>query len=182
MAAELGMRGPKKGSVAKRRLVKLVVNFLFYFRPDEAEALWKTSAGSITSNAVAKSSVRSGWRLFAGPGRALGASGNWVEHMEDVISEPGPFLQLRVHETKPRLLQERDQEDDRQGKCMMLEKAVNRLLLTEQATVLAISAGLFFNKGKDLQLCPPGAPVAHWAMRATSMQCLSPNTQVRWKQ
>lgn len=39
MAAELGMRGPKKGSVAKRRLVKLVVNFLFYFRPDEAEPL-----------------------------------------------------------------------------------------------------------------------------------------------
>ena len=69
MAAELGMRGPKKGSgersgtperaggrlkgrewagaeparsrlvlaVVKRRLVKLVVNFLFYFRTDEAE-------------------------------------------------------------------------------------------------------------------------------------------------
>lgn len=68
MAAELSMRGPKKGSgkrlragdgvgtgwgeemgspgcaeprpvptVAKRRLVKLVVNFLFYFRTDEAE-------------------------------------------------------------------------------------------------------------------------------------------------
>ncbi|XP_050626666.1 pleckstrin homology domain-containing family J member 1 isoform X1 [Macaca thibetana thibetana] len=37
MAAELGMRGPKKGSVLKRRLVKLVVNFLFYFRTDEAE-------------------------------------------------------------------------------------------------------------------------------------------------
>ncbi|KAM5191037.1 pleckstrin homology domain-containing family J member 1 [Callospermophilus lateralis] len=39
LAAELGMRGPKKGSVAKRRLVKLVVNFLFYFRTDEAEPL-----------------------------------------------------------------------------------------------------------------------------------------------
>ncbi|KAM6168730.1 pleckstrin homology domain-containing family J member 1 [Erethizon dorsatum] len=39
MAAELSMRGPKKGSVAKRRLVKLVVNFLFYFRTDEAEPL-----------------------------------------------------------------------------------------------------------------------------------------------
>ncbi|XP_062040861.1 pleckstrin homology domain-containing family J member 1 [Lepus europaeus] len=37
MAAELGMRGPKKGSALKRRLVKLVVNFLFYFRTDEAE-------------------------------------------------------------------------------------------------------------------------------------------------
>uniref|UniRef100_A0A8C7AHU8 Pleckstrin homology domain-containing family J member 1 n=1 Tax=Neovison vison TaxID=452646 RepID=A0A8C7AHU8_NEOVI len=37
LAAELGMRGPKKGSVLKRRLVKLVVNFLFYFRTDEAE-------------------------------------------------------------------------------------------------------------------------------------------------
>ncbi|XP_066132995.1 pleckstrin homology domain-containing family J member 1 isoform X1 [Saccopteryx bilineata] len=37
MAAELGMRDPKKGSVVKRRLVKLVVNFLFYFRTDEAE-------------------------------------------------------------------------------------------------------------------------------------------------
>ncbi|KAM9244933.1 pleckstrin homology domain-containing family J member 1 isoform 2-T2 [Dugong dugon] len=39
MAAELGMRGPKKGSVVKRRLVKLVVNFLFYFRTDEAEPI-----------------------------------------------------------------------------------------------------------------------------------------------
>nr|XP_004654969.1 pleckstrin homology domain-containing family J member 1 [Jaculus jaculus] len=39
MAAELSMRGPKKGSVPKRRLVKLVVNFLFYFRTDEAEPL-----------------------------------------------------------------------------------------------------------------------------------------------
>uniref|UniRef100_A0A668RMY9 Pleckstrin homology domain-containing family J member 1 n=1 Tax=Oreochromis aureus TaxID=47969 RepID=A0A668RMY9_OREAU len=28
-AAELGMRGPKKGDVVKKRLVKLVVNFLF---------------------------------------------------------------------------------------------------------------------------------------------------------
>ncbi|KAG7526992.1 fizzy-related-like [Solea senegalensis] len=37
MAAELGMRGPKKGDVIKRRLVKLVVNFLFYFRTDEEE-------------------------------------------------------------------------------------------------------------------------------------------------
>uniref|UniRef100_A0A2K5F9H0 Pleckstrin homology domain-containing family J member 1 n=1 Tax=Aotus nancymaae TaxID=37293 RepID=A0A2K5F9H0_AOTNA len=48
MAAELGMRGPKKGSGESgpgrdtgsgvpRRLVKLVVNFLFYFRTDEAE-------------------------------------------------------------------------------------------------------------------------------------------------
>ena len=40
MAAELGMRGPKTGSVLKRRLVKLVVNFLFYFRTDEAEVGW----------------------------------------------------------------------------------------------------------------------------------------------
>ncbi|XP_053767857.1 pleckstrin homology domain-containing family J member 1 isoform X3 [Desmodus rotundus] len=39
LAAELGMRGPKKGSVVKRRLVKLVVNFLFYFRTDEAEPI-----------------------------------------------------------------------------------------------------------------------------------------------
>ncbi|XP_037680073.1 pleckstrin homology domain-containing family J member 1 isoform X2 [Choloepus didactylus] len=39
LAAELGMRGPKKGSVLKRRLVKLVVNFLFYFRTDEAEPI-----------------------------------------------------------------------------------------------------------------------------------------------
>ncbi|XP_056678191.1 pleckstrin homology domain-containing family J member 1 isoform X1 [Monodelphis domestica] len=38
-AAEIGMRVPKKGSVVKRRLVKLVVNFLFYFRTDEAEML-----------------------------------------------------------------------------------------------------------------------------------------------
>ncbi|XP_041087037.1 pleckstrin homology domain-containing family J member 1-like isoform X1 [Polyodon spathula] len=36
-AAELGMRGPKKGDVVKRRLVKLVINFLFYFRMDEEE-------------------------------------------------------------------------------------------------------------------------------------------------
>ncbi|OCU00561.1 hypothetical protein XELAEV_18006339mg [Xenopus laevis] len=38
-AAELGMRGPKKGSVLKKRLVKLVVNFLFYFRTDEEEPI-----------------------------------------------------------------------------------------------------------------------------------------------
>lgn len=38
-AAELGMRGPKKGDVVKKRLVKLVVNFLFYFRIDEEEPL-----------------------------------------------------------------------------------------------------------------------------------------------
>uniref|UniRef100_A0AAV2JQ32 Fizzy-related protein homolog n=2 Tax=Gobiidae TaxID=8220 RepID=A0AAV2JQ32_KNICA len=33
------MRGPKKGDVVKRRLVKLVVNFLFYFRTDEEEPI-----------------------------------------------------------------------------------------------------------------------------------------------
>eukprot|EP00079_Xenopus_tropicalis_P022010 XP_012813763.1 PREDICTED: pleckstrin homology domain-containing family J member 1 isoform X1 [Xenopus tropicalis] len=38
-AAELSMRGPKKGSVLKKRLVKLVVNFLFYFRIDEEEPI-----------------------------------------------------------------------------------------------------------------------------------------------
>ncbi|XP_073542497.1 pleckstrin homology domain-containing family J member 1 [Phyllobates terribilis] len=38
-AAELNMRGPKKGSVLKKRLVKLVVNFLFYFRADEEEPI-----------------------------------------------------------------------------------------------------------------------------------------------
>ncbi|XP_077128061.1 pleckstrin homology domain-containing family J member 1 isoform X2 [Ranitomeya variabilis] len=38
-AAELHMRGPKKGSVMKKRLVKLVVNFLFYFRADEEEPI-----------------------------------------------------------------------------------------------------------------------------------------------
>ncbi|XP_075060817.1 pleckstrin homology domain-containing family J member 1 [Mixophyes fleayi] len=38
-AAELSMRGPKKGSVLKKRLVKLVVNFLFYFRADEEEPI-----------------------------------------------------------------------------------------------------------------------------------------------
>lgn len=37
MAAELGMRGPKKGDGFKKRLVKLVVNFLFYFKTDEEE-------------------------------------------------------------------------------------------------------------------------------------------------
>ncbi|NWR25145.1 PKHJ1 protein, partial [Emberiza fucata] len=36
-AAEIRMSVPKKGSVLKKRLVKLVVNFLFYFRTDEAE-------------------------------------------------------------------------------------------------------------------------------------------------
>ncbi|KAG7273192.1 hypothetical protein CRUP_019319 [Coryphaenoides rupestris] len=38
-AAELGMKGPKKGDVVKKRLVKLVVNFLFYFRIDEEEPI-----------------------------------------------------------------------------------------------------------------------------------------------
>ncbi|XP_069042049.1 pleckstrin homology domain-containing family J member 1 [Lepisosteus oculatus] len=38
-AAQLGMRGPKRGDVMKKRLVKLVVNFLFYFRTDEEEPL-----------------------------------------------------------------------------------------------------------------------------------------------
>lgn len=38
-AAELGMRGPKKGDVVKRRVVKLMVNFLFYFRIDEDEPI-----------------------------------------------------------------------------------------------------------------------------------------------
>ncbi|XP_062365918.1 pleckstrin homology domain-containing family J member 1 isoform X1 [Cinclus cinclus] len=38
-AAEIRMSVPKKGSVLKKRLVKLVVNFLFYFRTDEAEPI-----------------------------------------------------------------------------------------------------------------------------------------------
>ncbi|XP_051985468.1 pleckstrin homology domain-containing family J member 1-like [Xyrauchen texanus] len=38
-AAELGMRGPNKGDVVKKRLVKLIVNFLFYFRTDEDEPI-----------------------------------------------------------------------------------------------------------------------------------------------
>ncbi|XP_026133586.1 pleckstrin homology domain-containing family J member 1 [Carassius auratus] len=38
-AAELGMKGPKKGDVVKRRVVKLIVNFLFYFRIDEDEPI-----------------------------------------------------------------------------------------------------------------------------------------------
>ncbi|XP_051990065.1 pleckstrin homology domain-containing family J member 1 [Xyrauchen texanus] len=38
-AAELGMKGPKKGDVVKKRLVKLIVNFLFYFRTDEDEPI-----------------------------------------------------------------------------------------------------------------------------------------------
>ncbi|KAM6464007.1 pleckstrin homology domain-containing family J member 1 [Liasis olivaceus] len=38
-AAEILMRAPKKGSALKKRLVKLVVNFLFYFRTDEAEPI-----------------------------------------------------------------------------------------------------------------------------------------------
>ncbi|XP_060702058.1 pleckstrin homology domain-containing family J member 1 isoform X1 [Hemiscyllium ocellatum] len=36
-AAELTMKGPKRNDAAKCRLVKLVVNFLFYFRIDEEE-------------------------------------------------------------------------------------------------------------------------------------------------
>ncbi|XP_043946702.1 pleckstrin homology domain-containing family J member 1 [Protopterus annectens] len=36
-AAELFMKGYKKGDVPKKRLMKLVVNFLFYFRVDEEE-------------------------------------------------------------------------------------------------------------------------------------------------
>ncbi|XP_007896898.1 pleckstrin homology domain-containing family J member 1 [Callorhinchus milii] len=36
-AAQLHMRGPKRGDAVKHRLVKLVVNFLFYFRIDEEE-------------------------------------------------------------------------------------------------------------------------------------------------
>ncbi|XP_040097797.1 pleckstrin homology domain-containing family J member 1 isoform X1 [Oryx dammah] len=71
MAAELGMRGPKKGSVVKRRLVKLVVNFLFYFRTDEAEASWRTQRGSTTSSAAVRSSVRSGWLRCVEPGGVL---------------------------------------------------------------------------------------------------------------
>ncbi|XP_013931847.1 PREDICTED: pleckstrin homology domain-containing family J member 1-like [Thamnophis sirtalis] len=38
-AAEVLMRAPKKGSALKKRLVKLVVNFLFYFRTDETEPI-----------------------------------------------------------------------------------------------------------------------------------------------
>ncbi|XP_060761344.1 pleckstrin homology domain-containing family J member 1 [Neoarius graeffei] len=38
-AAELGMKGPKKGDVMKKRLVKLIVNFLFYFRTYEEEPI-----------------------------------------------------------------------------------------------------------------------------------------------
>uniref|UniRef100_A0A8C5MD53 Pleckstrin homology domain-containing family J member 1 n=1 Tax=Leptobrachium leishanense TaxID=445787 RepID=A0A8C5MD53_9ANUR len=38
-AAELNMKSPKKGSVLKKRLVKLIVNFLFYFRTDEEEPI-----------------------------------------------------------------------------------------------------------------------------------------------
>ncbi|XP_029466840.1 pleckstrin homology domain-containing family J member 1 isoform X1 [Rhinatrema bivittatum] len=38
-ADEMWMKGPKKGSVLKKRLMKLVVNFLFYFRIDEEEPI-----------------------------------------------------------------------------------------------------------------------------------------------
>lgn len=38
-SAELGMRGPKRGDVVKKRVVKLIVNFLFYFRTDEEEPI-----------------------------------------------------------------------------------------------------------------------------------------------
>ncbi|XP_025755908.1 pleckstrin homology domain-containing family J member 1 isoform X3 [Oreochromis niloticus] len=59
-AAELGMRGPKKGDVVKKRLVKLVVNFLFYFRTDEEEHFWMKQRGSMCLNVILKSSVPSG--------------------------------------------------------------------------------------------------------------------------
>lgn len=77
MAAELGMRGPKKGSVAKRRLVKLVVNFLFYFRPDEAEVgVWGARGTGAARRpalmAVSRAAPRSpvAGALQSGPGRA----------------------------------------------------------------------------------------------------------------
>ncbi|XP_053318482.1 pleckstrin homology domain-containing family J member 1 [Spea bombifrons] len=38
-ADELNMKGPKKGCALKKRLVKLVANFLFYFRTDEEEPI-----------------------------------------------------------------------------------------------------------------------------------------------
>lgn len=60
-AAELSMRGPKKGSVLKKRLVKLVVNFLFYFRADEEEPI---GALLLEHCIVKKEEERSFWISF----------------------------------------------------------------------------------------------------------------------
>ncbi|XP_074932960.1 pleckstrin homology domain-containing family J member 1 isoform X2 [Phalacrocorax aristotelis] len=93
-AAEILMRVPKKGSVLKKRLVKLVVNFLFYFRTDEAEPIGalllehcritkeeenvfsisefcvslRSQRENTALNVTAKSSVRSGLRHSSEPG------------------------------------------------------------------------------------------------------------------
>ncbi|XP_011928354.1 PREDICTED: pleckstrin homology domain-containing family J member 1 isoform X1 [Cercocebus atys] len=113
MAAELGMRGPKKGSVLKRRLVKLVVNFLFYFRTDEAEVGASRARGRVPGWGPAEagcSPLRPGARVSSSPSEPCCWSG-----AESSGKSPAPSPSLRVHAAKPRLLQERNPEGDRQG-------------------------------------------------------------------
>uniref|UniRef100_A0A672JV89 Pleckstrin homology domain-containing family J member 1 n=1 Tax=Sinocyclocheilus grahami TaxID=75366 RepID=A0A672JV89_SINGR len=69
-AAELGMRGPKKGDVVKRRLVKLIVNFLFYFRTDEDEVSVKQRLIWI-STASLSLSLEFNWFVFQPIGALL---------------------------------------------------------------------------------------------------------------
>uniref|UniRef100_A0A8C4N4G3 Pleckstrin homology domain containing J1 n=1 Tax=Equus asinus asinus TaxID=83772 RepID=A0A8C4N4G3_EQUAS len=72
LAAELGMRGPKKGSVVKRRLVKLVVNFLFYFRTDVVVVGgWGWSGvGEVSGSGPGSGSPLAAGALQSRPGRA----------------------------------------------------------------------------------------------------------------
>uniref|UniRef100_A0A452QAE0 Pleckstrin homology domain containing J1 n=1 Tax=Ursus americanus TaxID=9643 RepID=A0A452QAE0_URSAM len=122
LAAELGMRGPKKGSVLKRRLVKLVVNFLFYFRTDEAEVgrrarenrpggcssagFLEDPGGSTTLNAAVKEQCQEWMGLCVEPGgvwaypeddckvhRGHGGAGGWSQGCGPL----GPGLMLPIH-------------------------------------------------------------------------------------
>uniref|UniRef100_A0A4X1VNB7 Sesquipedalian n=1 Tax=Sus scrofa TaxID=9823 RepID=A0A4X1VNB7_PIG len=136
MAAELGMRGPKKGSVVKRRLVKLVVNFLFYFRTDEAEPV----GALLLEHCRVTQEEPSGFSIsfledperkyhfeccseeqcqewMAALRRARWDVGwSWGFGAEQVaVGSHHCLPQLRIHAKEPRLLQERDPEGDWQG-------------------------------------------------------------------
>uniref|UniRef100_A0A7N5J8T6 Uncharacterized protein n=1 Tax=Ailuropoda melanoleuca TaxID=9646 RepID=A0A7N5J8T6_AILME len=71
LAAELGMRGPKKGSVLARgnRQLRPVVGLGGGSEWEQTwgllplQASWRTRRGSITLNAAVRSNVRSGWGL-----------------------------------------------------------------------------------------------------------------------
>lgn len=142
MAAELGMRGPKKGSgersgtperaggrlkgrewagaelarsrlvlaVVKRRLVKLVVNFLFYFRTDEAEVgCWGGLQWGLRSEfgvggwAGSRSGVGAGRAWESGAGQGAGGFPGSLPH-EPVCPQPIGALLLehcRVTQEEP---------------------------------------------------------------------------------